>query len=249
MIGDFFAFILPAKLQVNIEKRRKFFSRHPLLWNSANILSVSRVLIFFYILAVPGSSQDAVIAWYVILSITDKLDGWVALLTGNNQGVGRYLDPLCDKIFQFMGMQYLLLNELIYPAILGYSAMFVEVAIFFNAMACVLCAWYGQGMSFRATYHVITEESAKGARVNPFGKVKMVAYFTGITFLLLYLYAPRFFGNSGSEYISRASPVFRNLYITFFVGGICMGLLSLRVYFADALRWHYRRRRMLSRAE
>lgn len=232
MIGVFVNAVLPRHWLVPIERRRNFFSRHPILWNAANAISILRVLLFLAVLLSPRFQQDAVVAWYVALSFSDKVDGWVALLTGNNDGIGKVIDPVCDKVFQFMGLQYLLLGNLLEPAILGYLAMLFEGMTFFVGFACVHHVWAGKKESFAKSCTFIKEKMTGGIRVNPFGKAKMVAYFVGVSFLLLYHYLPRFWTMSAKEHA-----VLQNLYVIFFSFGIFMAAIAFGLYAYEAVRW------------
>jgi phosphatidylglycerophosphate synthase len=232
MIGVFMSSVLPKCWLVPIERRRSFFIRYPILWNAANIISASRVLMFLAVLLLPYFQQDSVVAWYVVLSFSDKIDGWVALLTGNNDGIGKVIDPVCDKVFHFMGLQYLLLGNLLDPALLGYLAMLFEGLTFFVGFACVHCVWTSEGESIAKSCAIIKEKMADGIRVNPFGKAKMVAYFAGIFFLLLYHYLPRFWTISAKEQV-----VLKNLYVIFFSFGIFMAAIAFSLYVYEAVRW------------
>lgn len=231
MIGKVLNSVLPKCCLVPIERRRTFSQRYPLLWNAANIISVFRVIMLSIVVILPIFKQDAVVIWYVLLTLSDKLDGWVALLTGNNNGIGKMIDPLCDKVFHFIGLQYLLFSNLLDPAILGYLAMLFEALTLFVALACVHFVWVRKNESFKDAFEIIKQKISVNGFVNSFGKVKMVAYFLGIFFLLLYLYLPRFWSTSPKE-----CEAIKNLYISFFGFGIFMAAIAFVLYIQEAVQ-------------
>lgn len=94
---------------------------NPGLWTPANIVTTARVvLVPFWLLVaemlcpegLAGSSADtgmlAVFAFYVILSLTDKLDGYLARSRGEVTTFGKFLDPIADKLVVIVSLCFLL---------------------------------------------------------------------------------------------------------------------------------------------
>jgi len=68
----------------------------------ANFLSLVRIPLGLAFLAVHDMKWIAVIV--AVGAATDLLDGLVARLTGTQTEIGALLDPLCDRVFVFLGL-------------------------------------------------------------------------------------------------------------------------------------------------
>lgn len=103
------------------ESKRRDVASNPGLWTPANIVTTARVvLVPFWLLvaemlcpeSLAGSSADAgmlaVFAFYVILSLTDKLDGYLARSRGEVTTFGKFLDPIADKLVVVVSLCFLL---------------------------------------------------------------------------------------------------------------------------------------------
>lgn len=103
------------------ENKRRDVASNPGLWTPANIVTTARVvLVPFWLLVaemlcpegLAGSSTDtgmlAVFAFYVILSLTDKLDGYLARSRGEVTTFGKFLDPIADKLVVVVSLCFLL---------------------------------------------------------------------------------------------------------------------------------------------
>lgn len=103
------------------ENKRRGVASNPDLWTPANIVTTARVvLVPFWLLvaemlcpeSLAGSSADAgmlaVFAFYVILSLTDKLDGYLARSRGEVTTFGKFLDPIADKLVVIVSLCFLL---------------------------------------------------------------------------------------------------------------------------------------------
>jgi len=81
-------------------------------WTVSNFLSISRVFllpIYIYLgryyRADPGGSYFSILLLLLFLAVlSDFLDGWLARALNQVTMVGRYLDPICDKIVTLIGM-------------------------------------------------------------------------------------------------------------------------------------------------
>lgn len=103
------------------ENKPREVASNPCLWTPANIVTTARVvLVPFWLLVaemlcpegLAGSSADtgmlAVFAFYVILSLTDKLDGYLARSRGEVTTFGKFLDPIADKLVVIVSLCFLL---------------------------------------------------------------------------------------------------------------------------------------------
>lgn len=74
---------------------RKIFN----LPNTLTMLRIAVVPVLFFLLLSPGETWSLVIAGlFVIASFTDMLDGWVARRYGIVTTMGKFLDPIADKL-------------------------------------------------------------------------------------------------------------------------------------------------------
>ncbi|MBW7858961.1 MAG: CDP-alcohol phosphatidyltransferase family protein [Leptonema sp. (in: Bacteria)] len=86
-------------------------------WNISNLLSIVRVLLlpFFiyltllYVENATGALLSYIISIAILATATDFLDGFLARLLHQETIIGRYLDPICDKIVILSAMTLLLL--------------------------------------------------------------------------------------------------------------------------------------------
>ena len=82
-------------------------------WNLPNILTLARIaaIPFVMLLIWRGAPKDCVLAaWaYSVAAATDYVDGWLARRWNQVTLMGRFLDPLADKIM-IMGMLVMLVT-------------------------------------------------------------------------------------------------------------------------------------------
>lgn len=99
-------------------------SGNPSLWTPANVVTCVRVaLVPVWLLvaeawggmsAVGVSGRGlAVFALYVVISLTDKLDGYLARSRGEVTTFGKFLDPIADKLAVVVALCYLLEQGLV----------------------------------------------------------------------------------------------------------------------------------------
>jgi cardiolipin synthase len=76
-----------------------------MITNVPNLLTLSRIMVIpaliaaFYLRAVIGDAANWIaLALFVAAGITDFLDGWLARRRGEMSNLGRFLDPVADKL-------------------------------------------------------------------------------------------------------------------------------------------------------
>ncbi len=94
------------------------------IWTPANVVTCARVVLvpLWLVLAecvgrVGGEDfswpQMAVFTAYVVISLTDKLDGYLARSRNEVTTFGKFLDPIADKLAVIMALCYLLENNVV----------------------------------------------------------------------------------------------------------------------------------------
>lgn len=92
------------------------------IWTPANIVTCVRILLIpvFMLVAIAASPERgtydpvlSVVAFvlYATLSLTDKLDGWLARSRHEITDFGKFLDPIADKILVFSALLLLLEHQ------------------------------------------------------------------------------------------------------------------------------------------
>lgn len=136
--------------------------------NLPNLLTIIRILlipvfIFFYS---PGSFQSSILAaaFFLIASLTDVLDGYLARRRSEETQFGKFLDPVADKL-------------------LIISALFLLVG------AGRVSAWIAivlVGREFAITgFRAIASAEGVVIAAEGFGKYKMFFQIVAITFLII----------------------------------------------------------------
>ncbi len=136
--------------------------------NLPNVLTLSRlaaipVLMGLLLVSFPGHDQLAA-ALFVLVSFTDTLDGQIARRRGMVSDLGKFLDPLADKL--------LVLSVLIVLVQEGLVAAWVVVVIFSRELVITILRSVGasQGRVIAAA---------------PLGKTKTVTQMAAVTLLIL----------------------------------------------------------------
>src|SRR5438270_5058456 len=136
--------------------------------NIPNTLTISRLvaiplLMALLLLRFPGHDQTAA-ALFVVFSLTDTLDGQLARRRGTESDLGRFLDPLADKLF-VLSVLIVLVQE-------GLVAAWVVVVIFSRELIITILRSVGAGQG-----RVISAA--------PLGKTKTVTQMAAVTLLIL----------------------------------------------------------------
>lgn len=99
------------------------------IWTPANIVTCTRVaLVPLWLLAAEFAASPpnqglslgslAVALFYVLLALTDKLDGHLARIRGEETVFGQFLDPIADKLVVVVSLCYLLEIGVVSPWVL-----------------------------------------------------------------------------------------------------------------------------------
>ncbi len=136
--------------------------------NIPNALTVSRLaaiplLMALLLVRFPGHDQVAA-ALFIVFSLTDTLDGQIARRRGTVSDLGKFLDPLADKLF-VLSVLIVLVQE-------GLVAAWVVVVIFSRELLITLLRSIG---------------ASKGRIIAaaPLGKTKTVMQMSAVTLLIL----------------------------------------------------------------
>lgn len=98
--------------------------KHGIKWTPANIVTTIRIvfipfwLLMAELVAVRGEGEIslggiAVFAFYTLLSLTDKVDGYLARSRGEITVFGKFIDPIADKLLVVTGMVWLLTYDMV----------------------------------------------------------------------------------------------------------------------------------------
>lgn len=92
--------------------------RQTSIWTPANIVTVARVILIplWLLLAELSKAPVGVVSvsalfvalFYVVISLTDKLDGYLARSRGEVTAFGQFLDPIADKLAVIVALVFLL---------------------------------------------------------------------------------------------------------------------------------------------
>jgi nicotinamide-nucleotide amidase len=136
--------------------------------NIPNALTVSRLaaiplLMALLLLRFPGHDQVAA-ALFILFSLTDTLDGQIARRLGTVSDLGKFLDPLADKLF-VLSVLIVLVQE-------GLVAAWVVVVIFSRELLITLL-------------RSIAASKGRVIAAAPLGKTKTVMQMSAVTLLIL----------------------------------------------------------------
>ena len=150
---------------------------------TANKLTLFRVLLIpvFLVLAYTGHMRWA-LAVFVIASLTDMLDGYIARHYNQITDFGKFMDPLADKVLVMAAMCY-----------------FVEAGRMSGwALAIVLLREFAvSGM------RLVAVEQGRVIAAAPSGKIKTAA--TMVCLCLMLLVAPPQIGDSAPDFVAQIS--------------------------------------------
>lgn len=185
-----------------------------LLLNSANIITFSRIIVtpiaLFWVpwpvYFDPPWDIGVRILLYVLLAMTDRLDGYIARKIKNTEGIGKALDPIADKIMHVYGLTFLwttqLLDQWMIVLITG-----GEVIVFGIVIRAILLVEKPERMKHKNNYRLpalrklywielyrlVKAKLINDLEVEDLGKIKMGFFFAGYSFIAINV----FFGPAG----------------------------------------------------
>lgn len=113
-----------SKMNATKDSHTKTGLRSSSIWTAANIVTCIRVLFLpvwlFVAEAVPASDGATfsftaflVALFYIAISLTDKLDGYLARSKGEITTFGKFLDPIADKLVVLVALSFLLEQHMV----------------------------------------------------------------------------------------------------------------------------------------
>ncbi|HET9410348.1 MAG TPA: CDP-diacylglycerol--glycerol-3-phosphate 3-phosphatidyltransferase, partial [Candidatus Dormibacteraeota bacterium] len=133
-----------------------------------NALTISRLLaipfVMFLLLVDFPNHDQAAAAVFVLFSLTDTMDGQLARRQGTVSDLGKFLDPLADKLFVLSVLIVLVQEELV--------ASWVVVVIFARELLITLL-------------RTVAASQGNVIPAAPLGKTKTVAQLGAVTLLIL----------------------------------------------------------------
>lgn len=136
--------------------------------NVPNALTISRlvaipILMGLLLVDFPGHDQIAA-ALFIVFSLTDTVDGQLARRTGRVSDLGKFLDPLADKLFVLAVLIVLVQEELV--------AAWVVVVIFSRELIITIL-------------RSLAASQGRVIAAAPLGKTKTVTQMAAVTLLIL----------------------------------------------------------------
>jgi len=202
------------------------------IWNLANIISLTRLLtpINFFVIDLFWSWWDIKLKLivFLLISLTDCIDGWLAKHIKNTEGIGKLIDPVADKVHQLSVLVFILTGVLLEKWI-GILVMAGEIPLVFISIYGIYTIvkkeirknkiiteaykeyraeakkkkiegekaveelgefWYAIKNFPSKIYLGVKDKIIKEIKVSPWGKMKMVAYFIAVAFLVSYTVYP-----------------------------------------------------------
>lgn len=197
------------------------------LWTSANIVTMIRIILvpFFVVILItkwptwldPSGNIDFIRPWialgiFVILSITDFLDGYLARSKNQVTNFGKFMDPLADKILVFAALislvELTVLPSWIVLIILMREFIVSGLRMLAASKGVVIAAsWYGKAKTVTQLFAIILfilKESLSLSGANEIANpLYIVAWVMMIIALLLTII-------SMIDYIKNSMIVFKN---------------------------------------
>jgi nicotinamide-nucleotide amidase len=168
--------------------------------NLPNLLTLSRLLgipflVWLLVAGFPGHDQWAA-ALFLLFSATDTVDGWFARRYGKVTELGKFLDPLADKLF--------VLTVLVTLVQEGLLAAWIVVVIFGRELLITILrsVSLGQGRVIAASWWGKTKTVSQVLAITlvilsrPYGELRLIAYPVVAVAVLITIY-------SGLDYLWR----------------------------------------------
>ena len=152
--------------------------------NLPNYITLFRLFItpFFFTVLVsyePGkeSNRLAALALFALASLTDALDGFIARVTKSRTELGRFLDPLADKLLLVTGY----IGLLFVPALAYRPPLWITVTIIFRDFFIIA----GLAVIFLMTGRVRVDPNLLGKFTTAFQMITLIAILLNWNFSVL----------------------------------------------------------------
>lgn len=179
------------------------------LWTTANLLTLFRIALLVPFLYLVGKGNFGLaLGVFFLASLTDFADGYVARRYKQHSRLGRFLDPLADKLLTTSAFVVLAIPHQGFPTI----PVWLAAAVVGRDLIIVL----GSLVVYQLTKFKDFKPTLLG-KINTFVELGLIVWFlvfhtTGkLTFLLPYLYGVVLASIvvSGAEYILRGLEILR----------------------------------------
>ena len=179
-------------------------------WTTANLLTGFRIaLLFPFLYLVSEGRFGLALAVFFLASLTDFADGYVARRYGQQSRLGRFLDPLADKLLTTAGFVVMAIPHHGFASI----PVWLAAAVVARDLIIVL----GSLVVYRLTKFKDFKPTLLG-KINTLVELGLIVWFlvfhtTGrLIFLLPFLYAVVLASLivSGAEYIFRGAGILRH---------------------------------------
>ena len=131
------------------------------IWTPANVITSVRICFIPVFMLLAVLSRDAMGALthpafatgacvlYILLSLTDKLDGSLARKRNEITDFGKFLDPIADKLLVFSALLLLLDQGYVNVWILGISQALIVAAVVLTVVSGIQYIWNARDIVFR----------------------------------------------------------------------------------------------------
>jgi len=180
------------------------------VWTAANLLSFFRIaLVFPFLYLIVEGRFGLALAVFFVASATDFVDGYVARRFKQQSSLGRFLDPLADKLLTTAGFVALAVPRSSFPTVPIWLALIVVGRDLLIVAGALVVYRFTRFRKFKPTFL---------GKVNTLFELGLIVWFlvfhtTGrLIFLLPYLYAIVAFSvaASGIEYAIQGVKTFRS---------------------------------------
>lgn len=178
-------------------------------WTAANLLTFFRIALMFPFLFLVGEGRFGLaLAVFFLASLTDFADGYVARRYNQQSTLGRFLDPLADKLLTTAAFVVMAIPHHGFPSI----PVWLAAAVVGRDVIIVL----GSLVVYQVTRHKDFKPTLLG-KINTLVELGLIVWFlvfhtTGtFIFLLPYLYGIVIVSVivSGAEYVSQGVRILR----------------------------------------
>ena len=138
-----------------------------------NILTISRIVLLPVLIILIFSDSNLTnflsIVLFIVMSITDYLDGLIARKTKNTSNFGKMLDPIADKLFVVLILITFISDSMLSGIHLIPAYLIIAREIFISGLR----------------EYASSDDNKKGIPVSNLGKYKTAAQMSGLFLILL----------------------------------------------------------------